>query len=156
MQRKIATLPDSVTELCLVRLGLQVRKFTAWPYVRRLGKAIDRSSKEALAADVGLLHSEQFFISWNHFGSLQYWRTFDAMEQWSHRPPHSEWWRGAIERGRTKRDFGVYHETFLVPRAAIETIYLDCEPVGISAFGEIGEAVGTTTTSRDRLGKRAP
>ena len=90
MQRKIATLPDSVTELCLVRLGLQVRKFTAWPYVRRLGKAIDRSSKEALAADVGLLHSEQFFISWNHFGSLQYWRTFDAMEQWSHRPPHSE------------------------------------------------------------------
>ena len=32
----------------------------------------------------------------------------------SRRPPHSEWWRAAVERMRLKRDIGVYHETFLV------------------------------------------
>ena len=152
MNRKIAVLPDSVTELCLLRLGIQVRRWTALPYARRLAKAIDRSAAEAGA---GLLRSERFAISWRHFGVLQYWRSFDDLEQWGRRPPHADWWREAVERGRTKRDFGLYHEVFLVPRAAVESIYLNCEPVGLSAFGTLGDPTGPMTTSRDRLGRRS-
>lgn len=156
MQRKIASLPDSMAELCLVRLGLQVRRLTALRYASRLARAIDRSADEARAAGVGLLRSERFAQSWRHFGVLQYWRGFDELEQWSKRPPHVEWWREAVERGRTKGDFGLYHEVFLVPRSAVESIYLNCEPVGLSAFGPLGDPVGPMTTSRDRLGRRTP
>jgi Domain of unknown function (DUF4188) len=152
MDRKIALLPDSVSELCLVRLGLQVRKWTALGYARRLAKAIDRSAEAATA--VGLLRSERFAFGPWHFGVLQYWRSFDDLEQWGRKPPHSEWWREAVERGRMKADFGVYHEVFLVPRAAVESIYVNCEPVGLSAFGTLGEPTGPMTTSRDRLGRR--
>ncbi|MDB5350762.1 MAG: hypothetical protein JWN86_2009 [Planctomycetota bacterium] len=155
MQRKIASLPEDVAELCLIRVGIQARRWTAWPFVSRLGKAIDRSASEAIAADAGLFHSERFAFNLRHFGVLQYWRSFDDLEQWVRRPPHSEWWRQATERGRTKRDIGVYHEVFLVPRTAIESIYLDCSPVGLSAFGTLGEPVGSLTTSRDRLGRRS-
>src|SRR3954453_16593237 len=116
MQRKIASLPDSMPELCLVRLGFQVRRLTALRYASRLARAIDRSADEAMAAGAGLLQSERFALSWRHFGVLQYWRGFEELEQWSKRPPHVEWWRGAVERGRTKGDFGLYHEVFLVPR----------------------------------------
>ncbi len=156
MQRKIATLPESVTELCLIRLGLQVRKWTALSYASRLGKAIDRSAEEAIASGAGLLRSERFAHSWRHFGVLQYWRSFGDLEQWSHRAPHSEWWREATDRVRTKGDFGIYHEVFLVPPSAVESIYVNCDPVGILTFGEVGEPVGPMTTSRDRLGRRAP
>lgn len=156
MIRTIATLPESVAELCLIRLGLQVRRWTALPYARRLARAIDRSAAEAIAAGAGLLGSERFAFGPWHFGVLQYWRSFDDLEQWGRRPPHSEWWRQAVERGRTKSDFGVYHEVFLVPRAAVESIYVNCEPVGLLAFGTPGEPTGTMTTSRDRLGQRAP
>jgi hypothetical protein len=154
MNRVIARPPESVEELCVIRLGFIVRKISGLPYASKLRKAIERSSIEAKASGSGLLDSERFLIKWNHFGFLQYWRSFEALEAWSHQPPHSTWWREALERMRTRGDFGIYHESYLIPRANVEAIYLDCPPVGISRFGEIGEAVGTSTTSRDRLGRR--
>ena len=153
MRRTIATLPESVTELCLIRLGVQWRGLPGLFYALRLGRAIDRSTAEATAAGAGLLNSERFSLGRGHFGVLQYWRSFDDLEAWARRPPHSEWWRGAVERMRTKGDFGVYHETFLVPRDGVESIYLNCRPTGLSAFGTPGEPVGPMTTSRGRLGR---
>ena len=152
MRRLIATLPESVAELCLVRLGIQVRGLRALLFAARMGRAIDRSASEAIAQGAGLLHSERFSHSRRHFGVLQYWRSYEDLEGWSHRPPHSEWWREAAERMRTRGDFGVYHETFLVPRDRIESIYLDCAPAGLAVFGVPGEPRGASTSSRARLG----
>jgi hypothetical protein len=151
MNRLIARPPDSVTELCLLRLGLQTRGLRAFFYARRLGRAIEQSAAAAMASGARLLNSERFFIRPGHFGVLQYWRCFDDLETWSHRPPHSEWWRDAVERMRTKGDFGIYHETFLVPSDRIESIYLNCAPTGLSAFGTLGAPVGSDTNSRGRL-----
>ena len=156
MQRQVATLPESLPLLCLVRLGIQVHRMRAFLYAARLGRAIDRSAADAVAAGAGLLHSERFTITRNHFGVLQYWRSFADLEAWSHRPPHAEWWRAAVQRMRTKGDFGVYHETFLVARDQIETIYMDCRPTGLAAFGTLAEAVGPLTTGRGRLGLLQP
>ena len=156
MRRKAASLPEGQDELCLIRLGFQARRWGALPYLWQLARAIDRQAAQAITEGAGLLISERFAFGPRHFGVLQYWRSFDALEQWSHRPPHSEWWRGAIDRGRLKADFGIYHESFLVPRSAIESIYLDCEPVGMSSFGTLDDPEGTKTTSRDRLGRRVP
>ena len=153
MDRVIAGLPESVEELCLLRLGLVVRKLRALPFASKIGRAINASAREAMGSG-SLLASEGFFFGWNHFGVLQYWSSFEALEEWSHRPPHSEWWREALERMRERGDFGIYHETFLVPRAGVESIYLDCPRVGLSSFGVTGEAVGRSTSSRDRLGRR--
>lgn len=155
MDRVVATLPESVEELCLVRLGLVVRKVRALPFAARIGRAIDRSAREAIGSGSGLFRSERFGWGWGHFGVLQYWASFGALEDWSHRAPHSDWWREGLERMRTRGDFGIYHETYLVPRAGVESIYLNCPPVGLSAFSATGEAVGTMTTSRDRLGRRS-
>jgi hypothetical protein len=154
MDRVVASPPESVEELCLVRLGLMVRRVRAFPFAARMGRAIDRSAREAIESNSGLLRSERFGLGWGHFGVLQYWSSFGALEAWSHRGPHSDWWREALERMRLKGDFGIYHETYLVPRAGIESIYLNCPPVGLAAFGVTGEAVGASTTSRDRLGRR--
>jgi Monooxygenase af470-like len=154
MDRVVARPPESVEELCVVRLGVVVRKLRALPFAARMGRAIDRAASEAIGSGAGLFRSEQFRFGWDHFGVLQYWSSFEALEDWSHRPPHSDWWREALERMRKRGDFGVYHETFLAPRVGIESIYLNCPPVGLSAFGVTGEAVGTSTTSRDRLGRR--
>ncbi|WP_157579407.1 phenylacetaldoxime dehydratase family protein [Singulisphaera acidiphila] len=153
MRRVIATLPESMPELCLIRLGIQVRSVRAVFYAIRLARAIDRSAAEAIVAGAGLLHSERFSLGRKHFGVWQYWRSFEDLEAWSHRPPHSEWWRQAVERMRTKGDLGIYHETFLVPRDRIESIYLDCAPAGLAVFGTTGEPVGSMTASRGRLGR---
>ena len=63
-----------------------------------------------------------------------------------------------VARGRRsecglKQDLGVYHETFLVDAPDVESIFLNCHPTGLAAFGLLGEPVGPLTTSRGRLGK---
>jgi hypothetical protein len=153
MQRFIAILPDEVSELCLIRLGIQVRRLSALWYAARLGRAIERSAAEAIAARAGLFHSESFSMGRRHFGVIQYWRSFDDLDAWSHRAPHVDWWRGAVDRMRTQSDFGIYHETFLVARDRLESIYLNCLPTGLAAFGTPAEPVGPRTTSRGRLGR---
>lgn len=154
--RNAATPPVEVEELCLVRLGLQVRRFGAILEARRLTRAIDRAAAEAIAQGAGLLHSERFLFAWNHYGVLQYWRSFDDLERWSRQPPHADWWRALAERARRRDDLGVYHETYAVPRGQVESIYLNCRPVGLAAFGPTAEATGARTTARDRLGRRTP
>jgi hypothetical protein len=152
MQRVVASLPESISELCLIRLGFQLRRISTAPFAIRLARAIDRSAADARATGAGLLHSERFRFAWNHFGVLQYWRGFDELESWSHSSPHSDWWRAAVERGRTKGDFGVYHETFIVPRSSIESIYVDCpHSPGLLSFGERSQPIGPLTNSRSRL-----
>ena len=153
MKRFTARPPESVSELCLVRLGLQARGIRGLIYARKVSRAIQREAREAIAANAGLMHSESFLISLGHFGVLQYWRSFAELEAWSHKSPHAEWWREASERMRTRGDFGIYHETYLVPRDRIEAIYANCEPAGLAAFGETGEPVGNDTNSRGRLGR---
>ncbi len=153
MNRVIARLPESMPELCLVRLGIQVKRPAAWLYARRLRSAIAADARRAIAAGSGLLNSESYTIALNHFGVLQYWRSFDDLETWAHRLPHSEWWRAAVERMRLKRDIGIYHETFLVRAADIESISMNCHPAGLETFGLRSQPVGPDTTSRGRLGR---
>jgi Monooxygenase af470-like len=153
MNRVVARLPETVTELCLVRMGIQVHRPSAWLFARRLRSRIITESRGALADGAGLLCSEAFTLSIKHFGFLQYWRGFDEMEAWSRRPPHSEWWRKAVERMRVQQDLGIYHEAFLVRAAEVESIYMDCQPTGLGTFGQLAEPVGPLTTSRGRLGR---
>jgi len=156
MRRIVAGPPDGASELCLVRMGFQVRGLSGWLHARTLRAAIARDADRAIAEGAGLLGSESFTITRGHFGVLQYWRSFDALDAWSHRPPHSEWWREAVDRMRRKHDLGVYHEVFRVPVANLESIYLDCEPAGMARFGKLGEPVGPMTTARGRLGMMRP
>ena len=155
LRRVVAELPEGVEALCLVRFGLLIRRVSALGFARRMARRIDRAAAEAVSARAGLLHAERFAMGWRHVGALQYWASFEALDAWSRRPPHAEWWREAVERMRARGDFGVYHETFLVARRDVESIYLDCPPIGLSAFGATAEPVGPRTTARDRLGRRS-
>ena len=154
MDRVVASLPGSIAELALARIGLIARRWSARGAVRSLAKAAERAATEAKVAGAGLLHAERFAAGTGHVVLLQYWRDYESMEAWTRRPPHSEWWRSAVDRMRRKGDLGVYHESFLVPRANVESIYLDSPPVGLMAFGDLDDANGPRTAARDRLGRR--
>ena len=153
MRRVTARPPQSIGELCLVRLGVQSRSLSAWWLARGLRRQIEAASREAIRQNAGLLCSEFVRFDRHHFGFIQYWKSFEAMEAWSRRPPHSDWWRDAVERMRAKRDLGVYHETYIVRRDDIESIYMECPPTGLATFGEQGEPIGPMTTARGRLGR---
>src|SRR4051812_20436059 len=133
MNRTIATPPESVSTLCLVRFGLIARRWSGRGLVKRLMAQVEMSASRAIAEGAGLLRSETFAMGNNHRGVIQYWRDFAALETWSRQTPHVAWWRAAVERMRRRGDIGVYHEAFQVPRVGIESIYLDCPTLGLAS-----------------------
>ena len=155
LRRVAAELPEGSEGLCLVRFGLVARRVSALGFARRMARRVDRAASEAIASGAGLLHAERFAMGWRHVGAWQYWAGFEALDAWSRRPPHAEWWREALDRMRARGDVGVYHEAYLVARRDVESIYLDCPPLGLAAFGVTAEPVGPRTTARDRLGRRS-
>ena len=152
MNRVVARLPETVTELCLVRIGIQVRRASGWLFAPA---AIANCQLGAVCngRGAGLLGSDSFSSSIGHFGFIQYWRSFDDLEAWSRDHPHSDWWGMAVDRMRERHDLGVYHEAFLVRAGDLESIYMDCRPTGLATFGVLTEPVGPLTTSRGRLGR---
>ena len=108
MNRVIATPPNSVEELCLVRLGLMVLWTTVAFFALRMSRAIGAASKQP---EIGMLGSERWFAGLGQFVTFQYWASDNPLQTWSHQVPHSEWWQKVNVRTRTKGDFGVYHET---------------------------------------------
>ena len=155
MNRAVAMVPEGVSELVLLRMGLRALKWTAWGHIKRLANEVERASARAITEKAGLLHSERVRFEGRHLGFLQYWSGFDALEAWARREPHSAWWRSAVERMRSRGDIGVYHEAYIVARDGAESIYMNCPPTGLSAFGILKEPVGPLTTSRDRLNRRS-
>ena len=154
LRRIVAELPEGVDEICLVRFGIVAARWSAVPATRRFAREVAQASQVAIETRAGLLGSERVSFGWKHVGFLQYWASFEALDTWSHTSPHATWWKLAVERMRVKGDIGVYHEAYVVARSNVESIYLDCTGVGLSAFGVTSEPVGPKTTARDRLGRR--
>jgi hypothetical protein len=50
---------------------------------------------------------------------MLYWRSYDDMDRWAHKQPHSRWWRWLIENAGD--DLGFYHEIYQARTA--EAIY---------------------------------
>jgi hypothetical protein len=147
--------PESLgSSFCLIRVGLIAHRWRALPWAWRLSRRLDRITRDANRKPPGLLRSEPIRISWNHFGFLQYWASVDELLAWAHSEPHTDVWRKALERQRTRQDFAIYHETFVVSESGFEAIYMNPEETrpGASSFGDMRPPKGAAATARGRLG----
>ena len=78
---------------------------------------------------------------------MQYWRTYDDLDRWARRQPHSRWWRWLMEH--TGRGVGFYHEIYQVKAA--EAIYEQgTRPVGPAMFTSLERTQGGEGHSRER------
>jgi Domain of unknown function (DUF4188) len=66
---------------------------------------------------------------------VQYWRSFDDLASFARDrdDPHLEPWRQFNRRVGASGDVGIWHETYRVSTAAVETIYGNMPPTGLAA-----------------------
>jgi Domain of unknown function (DUF4188) len=77
---------------------------------------------------------------------MQYWQSYDALDRWARRQPHSRWWRWLMEHDGS---IGFYHEIYQA-RAA-EAIYeRGTRPVGPALFSALERVTGGEGHSRTR------
>ncbi len=95
----------------------------------------------------GLLHEETA-----GFVSIQYWRSFDALEKFAHDPdPHLEQWRTYTRLAHRTGEAGIWHETYLVRAGEFEAIYDNIPRRGLAAAGEL-VSVKDASRARTRVG----
>ena len=99
----------------------------------------------------GFLHAEFF---WNFKGPvlLQYWRSFEDLEQFARHPsdPHLGAWKKFNQAIGADGSVGIWHETYILTPENCENIYRD-----MPAFG-LGGALGVVPATARMGGLRDP
>lgn len=84
---------------------------------------------------------------------IQYWRSFDHLEEYARSHDHEHWpaWVAFNQRmGKSRGDVGIWHETYLVRAGEYETVYSGMPPHGLGRVGKLIPASGRTETARGR------
>lgn len=136
-------------------IGMRINRF--WPIGRwlRVARAMPRMIAELRAnPGSGYLHGEAAIAGLRTLFFVQYWRSFDALEAYARDPDQTHWpaWRAFNQAIGTDGSVGIFHETFVVPPDARESIYVNMPPFGLGAVaGGTVPATGSRTQARQRM-----
>ncbi len=114
--------------------------------------AMPRMLKELEAAppEVGCLG----YTSLGLMSLVQYWRSFDHLERYA-RARDKQHWPAWVEFNRrmkdSRGDVGIWHETYLVPAGAYETVYSGMPLIGLARASRRAELTASTESARERL-----
>jgi hypothetical protein len=104
----------------------------------------------------GLLHYELTVKSPLSPLVVQYWRSFEDLEQFARSPdaPHLEAWKRFNAAVRDSGDVGIWHETYRVAKGASESMFGNMPPSGLGVAGNLVPVGSTATTAAQRIGAR--
>lgn len=103
--------------------------------------------------ELGLLHSEPY-LYWRGGAFVQYWRSFEQLEQFARNPAasHLEAWKNFNRRVGADGSVGIWHETYLVQAGQFECAYGNMPKMGLGHVGTHMPAVGGMGTAKRRMG----
>lgn len=93
-------------------------------------------------------------LSWRGITQVQYWRSFDHLEQFArnHDDPHwGSWQRFSRAVGYQDGSVGIWHESYLVEPGHYEVVYGNMPVFGLAAATTHVPARGRLETARRRL-----
>jgi hypothetical protein len=85
---------------------------------------------------------------------VQYWRAFEALEQYARSRDNVHWpaWVAFNKRTAASRgDVGIWHETYCVGAGRYETVYSGMPPTGLGAAGSLVPASHARESARGRF-----
>jgi hypothetical protein len=138
--------------LCLAVFGVQF--FTPEGQRRYEESGITEEMMSALgtAQADGLLLLNRMVMSEEGPLLLQYWRSYEELDDWARRLPHMRWWRWLLENSGD--DISFYHEIYQAKTA--EAIYeKGCRPVGPAVFASTSTVSSGEGRSKERQARFA-
>lgn len=136
-------------------IGVRVNRLWAIHKWLPVARAMGPMMEELLAQpELGLLGA-QTYVYWRGVGLVQYWRSFEALEEFAKNPraTHLAAWKRFNRAVGADGSVGIWHETYLVEAGQYETVYGNMPRFGLAMAGEHQPAVGAKETARRRLGR---
>jgi hypothetical protein len=147
MGRMSADVQDRGVVLFL--LGAQIKKWWAVHKWIPVALAMLRMQKELRSGKVpGYLGSRP-----GGPVTIQYWASMDALLAYArdHAGQHFPAWADFHKRVRKSGAVGVWHETFIAEKGAVESVYVDVSRAGLGEIFPLVPATGRRETARGRL-----
>src|SRR6266511_4108160 len=121
-------------DMVVFLIGMRVNKLRAlrrwWPVFMAMGPMLRELSKDP---DSGLL-AYRVLPGWRGATLIQYWESAEKLQAFAndkertHRPAWLRFFKDAYSGGSV----GVWHETYVVPAAARETVYVNMPLLGLA------------------------
>jgi hypothetical protein len=142
---------DSVT---VFLIGMRANRWWKVAKVSQAARAMPRMLQHlARDPDAGMLGFEQGFgrtsILVSYWESPEHLRKFAADRD----APHLEPWRRFMKEVSGTGDIGIWHETYQVPAAGIETVYSGMPAFGLAKATAMVPIGPGTNTAKQRMGR---
>ncbi|MFN8072439.1 MAG: DUF4188 domain-containing protein [Mycobacterium sp.] len=104
----------------------------------------------------GLLGRPRTFVSGRLVMLVQYWNSFEDLERYARDPKaeHLAAWRTFNRRVRDNGSVGIFHETYRVAAADLETVYANMPVFGLAGVTQCVPVSGARQTAAARIGAR--
>jgi hypothetical protein len=136
-------------------IGMRINEF--WKFGRWLPvvRAMPAMLKELSARrDLGLLHAQPFLYR-RGAALVQYWRTFEQLEQIARDPSltHLDDWRRFNKAVGADGSVGIWHETYVVREGQYESSYGNMPRMGLASAGEHERVFKSKETASRRMNR---
>jgi hypothetical protein len=134
-------------------IGMRINRLLAVHKWLPVSRAMPRMLKELFRQpELGLLHAEMY-LSGRTVMVVQYWRSFDQLHDYAHArdKEHLPAWAEFNRQVGNNGAVGVFHESYLVPAGAYESIYVNMPLQGLAKAGELIPAVGRMQSAKERI-----
>jgi len=135
-------------------IGMRINKLWKIHKWLPIALAMPRMLKELNARpDSGFLGVQSFGLA-----SVQYWRSFDALEAYARSTNGEHWpaWVAFNKRmARSRGDVGIWHETYRVAAGDYEAVYSGMPPHGLGKVARLLPARERLETARGRMTSQA-
>ena len=135
-------------------IGMRINRlwaFSKWMPVAGAMPPMLRTLAENPAKGLLGVHT---WVRWREILTVQYWRSFEDLENFARRPsePHVQAWKDFNQRIGSDGSVGIWHETYMVNARQYECVYGNMPLFGLAAATSHVAAVGNRETARLRLG----
>ena len=138
-------------------IGMRINKFwKVWKWLP-VFFAMPRMLRELeQRPESGFLGASRYFASPRRPMFIQYWRSFEQLENYARDRDVAHWpaWVAFNKRVGSSGDVGIWHESYLVPAGGYECIYNNMPPTGLAAVARLVPAAGRKATAASRAGLR--
>lgn len=140
--------------LVVFLIGLRInhfRKIGQWlPVARAMGPMLAELSADP---DSGFLGHQPMLAGLRTIMLVQYWRDFDSLERYARARDKAHWpaWAAFNKAVGKSGAVGIFHETYAVPAAGHEAIYVNMPAFGLGAVSGLTPATGSREAARGRM-----
>jgi hypothetical protein len=135
-------------------IGMRINRFLRpdkWLPVARAMPAMLKELEQR--PDLGLLGWQGLLGGPRTLITLQYWRDFDSLRAYAYDRTrvHLPAWQTFNRAAKGNDAVGIFHETYVVPAGAHESVYVDMPPFGLGKVAGLVPSTGNRSAARDRL-----